>query len=109
MPAPGGAPGRNPGLPWLVGAGASGIRYLADSYLPTTAGRSQAETLPSHKRYTEHHMLEILLPIAQKVCADGPASNYPLDARIELLIVLFKVVRYAERYIKDTIHWLILQ
>ena len=39
-----------PWAPMVVGGG--GIRYLADTYLPTTAGRSQADTLPSHKIYT---------------------------------------------------------
>ena len=34
-----------PWAPMVVGGG--GIRYLADSYLPTTAGRSQADTRPS--------------------------------------------------------------
>ena len=80
MPAPGGAPGRNPGLPWLVGAGASGIRYLADSYLPTTAGRSQPETLPSYKRYTEQNFAEYHVKpfhFVRKMChrAEREAGN----------------------------------
>ena len=42
VPGPGGAPGRNRGLPWWLV-----LRYLPDNYLPTTAGRSQADSRPS--------------------------------------------------------------
>ena len=90
MPAPGGAPGRNPGLPWLVGAGASGIRYLADSYLPTTAGRSQPETLPSYKRYTEQNFAEYHVKpfhFVRKMChrAEREAGNRHELASVSIL------------------------
>ena len=54
-----------PWAPMVVGAG--GIRYLADSYLPNTAGRSQEQTLPSHKTHRTSVEIYMIMVFRSKV------------------------------------------